>query len=166
MTESPVQLAAPAAGTAYGIPYITLSNIIDSDTTTAFTITFDTDAACICNITAWPGSSPGVGTMLGPILDASARTHHVLTITPAAGNAGQVFSFSINLDPTDTTGLTFRSYVGVTQLVRRATPDVPVRFYAFGGTPPPGAGGTPGGYNWNTYVWAQYNPKGTTFPTP
>lgn len=161
MTESPVQQAI-----VMGPPlFVTLSNIYDADTTTTFTITFDTDQPVICNVTAWAGSSPNVGTPLTPVVDASARTHHVITVTPPAGNAGNVFAFQIALDSTDTSGFTLRPYIGVTQLARRATPDVPARFYMYGDGSRP-AGGGANKMNWSSYTWAQYNSKGTTYPTP
>jgi hypothetical protein len=49
---------------------------------------------------------------------------------------------------------------------------VPVRWNQFGdGTRPTNGGGNParsmeGSGNWSSYTWTQYNPKGTTYPTP
>jgi len=172
---APPEIQALASQIPMGPPkFITISNIYDADTATTFTITFDSDQAFIANVQYWAGSMPAANNQapLGTVIDAAATTHHVLTVTPAAGSGGKVFAFQINVDPTDVTGLTLRPYNGVTQLygARPASLSVPVRFYAFGGNPPAPSGGTGGQGggtgNWNQYTWAQYNPKGTTYPTP
>jgi len=164
-------MAAPAAGTAYGIPYITLANIIAASNASggAFTVTFDT--VSVCRITTSPTNS-------GTVTDSSAVTRHTLTVTFSdARNAGQNFGFRIRLDTSDTSALTFRSYTGSLRLNGSRTTGkgnaVPVRWNMFGdGTRPANGGGTgpllngPNSGNWSSYTWAQYNPKGTTFPAP
>ena len=159
---------------AYGPPsFLTLTNIYVSNAPTAFTITFDSDQAFIANIQVWPGSIPGQNAQapLVTVVDAAATTHHVLTATIGVGHAGQVYAFQINVDPSDVTGLTLRPYNGVAQLSGARVPgsqmgaSVPVRFFMYGdGTRP--AGGGPNKINWSSYTWAQWNPKGTTYPTP
>jgi len=152
--------------------FITLSNIYDSDTATSFTVTFDSDQAFVANLQAWAGSIPGQsGNAIATVTDSSAVLHHVLQVTVGAGHAGQVYSFNITVDSSDVSGLTLRPYNGVTQLAGARVPgsqmgaSVPVRFFMYGdGTRP--AGGGPNHINWSSYTWAQWNPKGTTYPTP
>jgi len=156
--------------------FATIRDIVDSDTATTFTISFNSDQAFIARVTYWAGAMTYVGASLGNAIDAAATTRHSITITPPAGSAGKVFAFEITVDATDVSGLTLRPYQGVTQLAGARVPgsqmgaSVPVRWNAFGGTPPAPAGGTGGQGggtgNWNQYTWAQYNPKGTTYPTP
>lgn len=171
-----VQLLAPQI--VSGPPnFVTVSNVLPSSTNQAFTVRFTTDQAVICNIQWWSLDDPSI-TTITTIVDAGATTTHVFTTANmGAGHAGKHFAFQINIDPTDTSGLTLRPYIGTVQLIgaRAGTPlAVPVRFYMFGGTPPapPSGGGTgsppagPAAGNWNQYTWAQYNPKGSVFPAP
>lgn len=167
-----VQLLAPQI--VMGPPnFATVSNVVVSSTNQAFTVTFLTDQPCICNIQWWSLDDPSITTVT-TIVDAGATTRHTFTTANmGAGHAGKHMAFQINMDPTDTSGLYIRPYVGTIQLIgARAgtTLAVPVRFYAFGGNPPAPAGGTGGQGggtgNWNQYTWAQYNPKGTNYPTP
>ena len=164
----PEAQAAPATTTAYGIPYITLSNVVAAPTASAVTVTFQTDASCLIALDWYPIDENISNS--GTVTEGAAATNHSMTFTPGAGHQGHDYGFVIRLAPADTSGLTLRSYTGSIQLLGARTVAqqnaLPVRFYQFGGTPPPGAGGTPGGYNWNTYTWSQYNPRGTTFPAP
>jgi hypothetical protein len=169
--------AAPATTTAYGLPYNALHDVYPSSTPNSFTVKFLTDQPCICAMdwAALTGDTTQTGTT-SP--DAAATTVHSFTVTPGSPPAvgGQQFSFTLRLDNTDTSGLTLRPYNGYLQLVGARTTTnqkaLPVRFYTFGGAPPPGAGGTqPGGGgpnigNWSTYIWAQYNPKQSVYPAP
>jgi len=175
-------MAAPAAGTAYGIPYITLANISAASNASggAFTVTFDTDQPCICALDYYPsdGRITTAPTNSGTVTDSSAVNRHSLTVTFSdARNAGQNFGFRIRLDTSDTSALTFRTYTGSLRLNGSRTTGkgnaLPVRWNMFGdGTRPANGGGTgpllngPSSGNWSSYTWAQYNPKGTSFPTP
>jgi hypothetical protein len=148
--------------------FITLSNVIPSSTATAFTVSFQTDQPVICRMDWWSQDDPSV-TGVVTIVDAGATTQHTFTTASlGAGHAGKHFNFRLSLDPTDVSGKTLRPYFGTIQLIgaRAGTAlAVPVRFYTFGGTPPPTPGG--GGIgNWSTYTWAQYNPKGSIYPAP
>ena len=156
--------------------FVTIRDVVDSDSATTFTISFNSDQAFIARVTYWAGPMTYVGASLGNAIDAAATTRHSITLTPPAGSGGKVFAFEISVDATDTSGLSLRPYQGVTQLYGARVPgsqmgaSVPVRWNASGGTPPAPAGGTGGQGggtgNWNQYAWAQYNPKGTTYPTP
>jgi hypothetical protein len=160
--------AAPAPTTAYGIPYITLSNIAWSATNNAFTVTCTTDVACMIQMDYWSQNDPSIPQPIaGTVAEAGPVTRHTFT-TPAlpgvvGSHAGKVFGFSLRIDANDTTGLTLRSQQGWVQLIGArayAGQTLPVRFYTFGnGTPPPPSGGGGNG-NWSSYTWAQYNPKG------
>jgi hypothetical protein len=157
--------------------FVTISDIRTVVTSTTFTVTFTTDQACQCAIN-WTADTdpPSVGGAppTGIVNDAAATTSHSIVVTPAGGAGGKTYTFVIQLASTDSSGLQLRTRDGFVQLsgARAAGQtafgynlSVPVRFYRFGGTPPPAAGG--GGIgNWNTYAWAQYNAKGTTYPTP
>jgi hypothetical protein len=179
MTETTVEpLAAPAATTAYGIPFITLSNIRPIPTASTFSVQFDTDVACKMAMDWWSQNDPSI-TASTAVLEGSALTRHSIAAGafPAGDHTGKVFGFSLRLDATDATGLTLRSYQGFVQLLGARTVAklnaVPVRWNMFGdGTRPANGGGTgpllngPAAGNWSSYTWAQYNPKMTTYPTP
>jgi hypothetical protein len=144
--------------------FLTLSNIVDIDTPTSFTITFNSDQAFIARVT-WTALSeapaPGSAPATGFAIDAAATTNHSILLTIGAGHAGKNYSFVITVDPTDVSGKTLRPYNGVTQLTGARVPPIatPIKFYTFGVLYPPLAGGLPGGGNWSTYSWAQYAPK-------
>lgn len=147
--------------------FLTISTVQVANTPTGFQVTFDTDQACEIQMAWWPTQFPntGPGVSGGPS-DSSPVTHHVLGVNIGTSAAGQSYQFVLQLAAGDVSGLLLRPYQG-TALVQakfnRTTPAVPVRFYNFGGTPPPPAGGGGQG-NWSTYAWAQWNPKGTSFP--
>lgn len=151
--------------------FLTVSNVAPlplSPLGQRLTVYFDSDQSFISNV-AW--YSPDDQTIVpGQVTEAGANAKgHAPVIDLGTPHPGKHVIFTITVDPTDTSGLTLRPYVGVYDMpgARIGTAlAVPVRFYAFGGTPPPGAHGGPTGSNWNTYTWAQYNPKGTTYPTP
>jgi|SRR5215472_1313768 len=174
----PVVQAALVAGPPL---YVTVSNIRTNPSASAFTVTFDSDQAfqaAIQWIADTDAPSPGGGPLTGIVNEGGATLHHSIVVAPSQAAGGKVYIFYIQLASTDSSGLILRPYAldGAVQLIGSRTVGngqaLPVRFYQFGGTPPPGAGGTqPGGGgpnigNWSTYTWAQYNPKRTTYPTP
>lgn len=174
MTQAPTPLAAPSPNTAYGQPFATISNIVATPTPTGFTVTATTDQPIMLQMDWWPQNSAlPVGPGTAPV-EAGPTTNHSFTVSVGAGYAGQIFGFNFRQDSNDTSGLLWRPYQGLVQLTGARTvanqKAVPVRFYQFGGTPPPSPGGSTGvgqnTGNWNTYIWAQYNPKLTTYPTP
>jgi len=165
-----------AAQIVMGPPkFVTISTVLFRATGTTFTLEFDTDQLVQLTLN-WtrmdPPADPGTGGVSGSATDPAATLHHVLTATGGL-SPGQLLMLTLNLAATDVSGLLLRPYVTQqrTGNVRMPAPvagrSVPVRFYQFGGTPPPPAGGgtPPAAGNWNTYIWAQYNPKGTAFPT-
>jgi hypothetical protein len=176
VTQAPpeiAELAAPAPGTAYGVPYITISNVKPIPTASTFSVQFDTDVACKMAMDWWSQNDPSI-TVATSVLEGSALTRHNIAAGafPAGDHTGKVFGFSLRLDATDTTGLTLRSYQGFVQLLGARTVGkgnaVPVKFYTFGdGTRPANGGGTgpylggPNAGNWSSYTWSQWNPKGT-----
>jgi hypothetical protein len=163
---APPQLLTVPPGTAYSLPYITLSNVQPNPTATAFSVTYLTSVACITNV-SWSAITGQA--QAGISSPDTATTTHSITITPSSPAAvgGQQFAFSINLDATDTTGLSMPSYTSYVQLTGARTTTngkaLTTRFFNFGGTPPAPSGGGGNG-NWNTYTWAQWNPKNTAFP--
>jgi hypothetical protein len=170
MTETVTPMAAQITS---GPPaFATLREIYARPTATAVTLSFLTDQAVQCSVDWYPIDENIANS--GTVTDAAATTSHTLTFTPGAGHNGKDYGFRIYLAATDVSGLTLRPYNGTIQLLgARAAGQtafgsalsVPVRWNMFGGTPPAPAGG--GGIgNWNQYAWAQYNPKGTTYPTP
>jgi len=165
-----------AASIVMGPPgFASISNVQVIPTATNFVVKWLTDQAVQSDV-VWTAitdaAPPGQGPYTGTVAEAGPFTQHSVTVTPSPAAGGHQYAFRITLDNADSSGLTQRDYVGTVQLLGARTPttklapSVPVRFYQFGGTPPPGAGGGPTGSNWNTYTWAQYNPKGTTYPTP
>ena len=154
--------------------FLTVSNIYDGTTSTVINLVFDTDQPCICRVDAYAGSVPLVGPSVGNAKDASAVTHHVIPVTPSPSVPGGIFAWNVTLDATDVSGLNFRPFNGVAQLggARGAGQtafgynlSVPVRFFMYGDGSRP-AGGGANKINWSSYTWAQWNPKGTTYPTP
>jgi|SRR5215831_7516202 len=179
MTETPVaQVSSLPAGPPL---FVTVSNIRVNPSASAFTVTFDSDQAFTAAIN-WTADtdapSVGSGPLTGVVNEAGPTLRHSIVVAPAQAAGGKTYTFYIQLASTDASGLVIRPYAldGFVQLTGARTVGngqaLPVRFYQFGGTPPPGAGGTqPGGGgpnigNWSTYTWAQYNPKRTTYPTP
>ena len=178
MTDAVINPLAIVAGPPL---FATPRNMYIRATGTTIGVEFDTDQAIQLSL-VWqrtdPGADPGQAPLGGTVTDAAAATHHLL-VTPASLAPGQAVLLTVQLASTDSTGLTFRPIVtqqktiGARAAGRQAfgyNLSVPVRFHAFGGTPPAPAGGTGGQGggtgNWNQYTWAQYNPKGTTYPTP
>lgn len=169
-------MTAPAPGTAYGIPFLTLSNVSPVPAPTSAVVNFLTDAACLCSLDWWSNDDPSIVGRT-TISDAAATVIHAITIPYGAGHTGRHINFRIYLAVADTSGLTLRPYDGTFQIPgarAAAGVQVPVRFYNFGGTPPPPAGGgnapngapsPANGSNWNTYAWMQYNPNGKAFPS-
>ena len=149
--------------------FITLSNIRTAPTNTGFTLTFDTDQPCLMAMDYWGHDDPSLQGLAGSVLEGLNTTHHSITTNalPAGNHTGYYLGYSLRLDANDSSGKTLRSQQGMVQLTgarssRNQT--VPVRWNTFGdGSAPPGGGGIG---NWSTYKWAQYNPKGTTYPTP
>jgi len=165
-------MPAPAAGTAYGIPYLTLNNVNFSSTASGngFTVTCETDQACILSMDYYPqdGRLSSAPSNNGTVTDSGALLKHTFTVTFSdARNAGQFIGFRIRSDVTDTSGLTLRPYIGSVRLAGSRTTGkgtaTPVKFFAFGGAPPAPAGGGTGtsAGSWNQYTWSQWNPKGT-----
>ena len=150
--------------------FITLSNVRFTATNNSFTVLFDTDQPVLMAMDFWSQNDPSLPAPLaGSVLEGVLRTAHVIAsgALPAGNHAGYVFGFSLRLDANDVSGTTLRSYQGYVQLpgarVQRNLA-LPVRWNTFGdGTRPTGGGGIG---NWSSYTWAQYNPKGTTYPTP
>jgi hypothetical protein len=167
MTEvEPQAITPPPAGTAYGIPFITISNVKAIPTSSTFSVQFDTDVACKMAMDWWSQNDPSITTSTA-VLEGSALTKHNIAAGafPAGDHTGKVFGFSLRLDATDTTGLALRSYQGFVQLLGARTTGkgnaVPVRFYSFSGpmdaaVPAAGQKG-----NWSTYTWSQWNSKST-----
>jgi hypothetical protein len=165
----PEQFAA-SPGTAYGIPFITMSNVAWVPTNNSFTVTFDTDAPCLMAMDWWSHNDPSI-TVPGSVLEGVSRTHHTISTgampAPVGSHAGKVFGFSLRLDTNDTSGMTLRSQQGFVQLIGArayAGKTLPVRWNTFGDGSAPAGGGGIG--NWSTYKWAQYNPSGAAYPAP
>jgi hypothetical protein len=154
-------------------PYITVSNVVVAPGNTTFTVSFDTDVACMMELDWWSQNDPSMTASYAEN-EGVTRTHHTMTTSKAATRPGFTYGWSLRLDTNDTSGYLYRALIqGVAQCTgarAAASQTVPVRFYAFGGngSPPPGGTGGQGGGtgNWSTYTWAQYNPKRTTYPTP
>lgn len=159
--------------------FASIRDVLPSSTPTTFTVRATTDYPIQLQMDWWSQNDPSVITAGTAPVEAGPTTQHSFTVTLPAGNhAGYVFGFNFRQDSNDTSGFQWRPFQGTVQIVgSRASRNqtVPVRFYQFGGTPPPGAGGSappgPGSNgpnigNWSTYTWAQYNPKLTTYPTP
>lgn len=156
--------------------FITLSNIRTVPTSNSFTITFETDQPVLMAMDLWSHNDPSIGSMAS-ILEGVLRTNHTIATgaLPAGNHAGYYIGYSLRLDANDVSGKTLRSQQGFVQLIgarNQTGKAVPVRWNQFGdATRPPNGGGNParsmeGSGNWNSYTWAQYNPKGTTYPTP
>lgn len=155
-------MALPSPLTAYGLTYITLSNVTPIPTPTGFTVNFNTDVPCLMAMDYWSQNDPSLQNLAGSVLEGVLTTQHSITTAalPAGKHGGYVMGFSLRLDANDTTQLTLRGYQGFVQLLgarQQANLQVPVKFYTLGdGTAPPGGGGNG---NWSTYKWAQYAPK-------
>lgn len=158
--------------------FITLSNVSPVPGTNSFTVTFDTDQPVLMAMDFWSQNDPSI-TNAGSVLEGVLRTHHVIAsgALPAGDHTGKFFGFSLRLDANDVQGKTLRSQQGMVQLIGARTTvkgnALPVRWNTFGdGTRPPNGGAVAqgpylvGGGNWSSYKWAQYNPKGTTYPAP
>jgi hypothetical protein len=162
-----------------GQPWVTISNIRPVPSTNVFTVTFDTDVACLIQMDYWSHNDPSIPPgIAGAVTEPGATTRHTFTIPalPAGNHTGYYYGFSLRLDSNDVSGYQMRSQQGVVRLTgARSSRGLqgPVRWNMFGdGTRPANGGGTttlgqgPAAGNWSSYTWAQYNPKQTTFPTP
>jgi hypothetical protein len=160
-------------------PWITISNIKPIPGTNAFTVTFDTDVTCLIQMDYWSHNDPSIPAGIAGVVTETATMRHTFTTPalPAGDHTGKYFGFSLRLDANDVSGYQMRSQQGMVRLIGARSVAklnaVPVRWNTFGdGTRPANGGGTtnlgqgPAAGNWSSYTWAQYNPKGTTFPTP
>jgi hypothetical protein len=163
VTEPEVGLLAdlPLAGPP---GFITVSNIRTAPTSNSFTVTFDTDQACLMAMDWWSHNDPSITTGTA-VLEGVLRTNHIIAsgAFPAGDHTGKMFGFSLRLDANDVTGKLLRAQQGFVQLlgarsVAKANA-VPVRFNGFSGpmTAAVPALGTQG--NWSRYTWSQWNPK-------
>ena len=160
-------LAAPAPGTAYGIPFLTLRDVTTTPNAagTGFTVSCNTDALCTLKLDWWQmGVANPTINSISDSFPSSAK--HAFTASGLTGMQGSSIGFRIYLDPLDGSGLTLRDYFGTFRSpgARGGTtnPPTPVRFYNFGGNGQPLPGNQQG--NWSTYTWAQWNPNGKAFP--
>lgn len=152
-----------------GVPkFLTLSEIYAVPGIDMFEVTCLTDGNCTLML-SWertnPPANPGEFPVRGTVSDVGPTMRHrlavpddTIAVSPRQGTPQEV-RYEISLDPTDSSGRTLRPYIGTLKLRQTPTNFVPVKFYEFGGTPPPTPGGDEG--DWNTYTWAQYNPNGT-----
>lgn len=156
--------------------FITISNIAATPAANSFTVTFDTDIPCLMALDWWSQNDPSI-TVPGSTLEGVLRTRHSISTgaLPAGDHTGKYFGFSLRLDANDISGGKLRSYQGMVRLIGARTVAklnaVPVRWNMFGdGTRPANGGGSgprlEGSGNWSSYTWTQYNPHGTTYPTP
>lgn len=151
--------------------FATISNVQPIPANNAFQVVFDTDLPIQLQVDYWSQNDPSLPQPLaGTMSEAGPATHHVFSsgaLPGGANHSGYTFGFSIRKDANDVSNLTLRSYQGFVQLTgARSTRglSVPVRWNTFGdGTRPAGGGGIG---NWSSYTWAQYNPKGSTYPAP
>lgn len=97
----------------------------------------------------------------------SALGQRNITLALPAGSNGKAFRWTMFMVPDDTTVRTYPTDGGFrvpeSRTVARGNA-LPVRFNTYGDGTRPASGGGIG--NWSSYTWAQYNPKGTTYPTP
>jgi len=170
MTSPPEQFVVPVPEISWiqGLPqFIRLSDIYPVPGTDMFEVTCITDYYCMLML-SWertnPPANPGGAPLTGTVEDIGPQINHRLTV-PAGAIAqqprqqiAQEVRFEISLSPSDTSYRELRPYIGTLKLRQQPWNFVPVKFYEFGGTPPPPAGGDEG--DWNTYAWAQYNPNG------
>lgn len=170
MTQAPEQFVVPVPEISWiqGLPqFIRLSDVYDVPGTDMFEVTCITDYYCMLRL-SWertnPPADPGSQPLRGTVEDVGPLIFHRLQVpvgTIAQQRRQQMpqeVRFYIDLSPSDTTQRHLRAYVGTLKLRQRPWNFVPVRFYQFGGQPPPVPGGDDG--FWNTYDWAQYNPSG------
>jgi|SRR5215831_4802260 len=133
------------------------------------------DSSVQLNFRIWDVTNPSVSASGTEASAKSGRRNFSYALAPLTSTPqGKTMGYEI----TSTTAPppTLRPYQGVVRIPGARTVAklnaVPVRWNSFGGTPPAPAGGTGGQGatgatgNWNQYTWAQYNPKGTTYPTP
>lgn len=159
--------------------FITISNIKATPAANAFTVTFDTDIACLIQMDYWSHNDPSIPAGVAGTVTETATMRHTFTTPalPAGDHTGKYFGFGLRLDSNDVSGSQMRGQQGWIRLIGARTVAknnaVPVRWNTFGdGTRPPNGGGTtslgqgPAAGNWSSYTWTQYAPKGTAFPTP
>jgi hypothetical protein len=175
MTQpQPMATPVPQISWVVGTPqFVRLSDIYAVPGIDMFEVTCITDAPCMLQL-AWertnPPADPGGVPLTGTVEDIGPTTNHRLSV-PAGSIAqqprqqiAQEVRFEIGLSPTDSSldaqGVPreLREYVSTLKLRQQPWNFVPVKFYEFGGTPPPLPGGDEA--DWNTYAWAQYNPNG------
>ena len=171
---NPLAIATPITTSTY----ITISNVVATPAANSFQVTFDTDIPCLMAMDYWAHNDPSLPQPLaGSNLEGVLRTRHTISsgALPAGNHTGYYFGFSLRLDANDVSGGKLRSYQGHVRLIGARSVAklnaVPVRWNTFGdGTRPPNGGGSgprlEGSGNWSSYTWAQYNPKGTTYPAP
>lgn len=167
MTDTPV--VDPLALVS-GVPvFATIRDVKATPNPTGFVVTATTDVPILLQLDYWSQNDPSIPSGVGGTAPAEsgATTQHSFVVGLGTGHTGYWFGFNFRLDSNDVSGYLWRPYQGLVQIsgarVARGL-SVPVRFYQFGGTPPAPAGGAGG--NWNQYTWAQWNSKGTTYPTP
>lgn len=168
----PLAIVAGPAG------FVTLSNVIATPNAagTVVTFTVTTDQSVQLNFRIWDAMNPSVSASGTEAAAAVGTRTFAYTLSPVSANPqGRVMGYeitSVTAPPP-----TLRPYQGTIRIpAARTTTNgkaVPVRWNMFGdGTRPQWGGGTtnrgdgPAAGNWSSYTWAQYNPKGTTFPTP
>lgn len=173
MTAEPFIVPVPEISWIQGLPFfIRLSDIYPVPGIDMFEVTCITDYNCMLRLT-WertnPPANPGGWPLMGNVEDVGPLINHRFTVPSVihqnpSNPTPQEVRYTIDLSPSDSTGRNLRPYIGTLKLRQRPTNFVPVRFYNFGDTPPPPAGGDGG--DWNTYEWAQYNPNGQPFTFP
>lgn len=174
MTAEPFIVPVPEISWIQGLPFfIRLSDIYPVPGVDMFEVTAITDYNCMLRL-SWertnPPANPGGAPLRGTVEDVGPLIRHRLAVPSGTivqnptNPSPQEVRFTIDLSPSDSSGRNLRPYIGTLKL--RQTPHnfVPVRFYQFGGDPPPPSGGDGG--DWNTYAWAQYNPSGQPFSFP
>lgn len=162
----------PQAALISGPPrFATISNVRAVPTNNGFTVYATTDVAIQLQLDYWSQNDPSIppGVAGTAPAEAGPLTQHVFVVTLPGGNnrSGFVYGYNFRQDSNDTSGFQWRGFQGTIQTTgARSTrgQTLPVRWNMFGdGTRPAGGGGIG---NWSSYTWAQYNPKGTTYPTP
>ena len=152
--------------------FITLSNLIVGNDASSIYARCDTDGPIRLTYRMWREKDPSVVYTETESAAAVGKRYQTL---PRASLGAMDFSgeivfveISATIPPNPVGTPILRSQVGSCRVTGARTTTngkaVPVRWNTFGdGTRPPGGGGVG---NWSSYTWAQYNPKGTTYPTP
>jgi hypothetical protein len=159
-------------------PEITLSDIQLQASTTFPKLTYqlsqNIDISCRWN--TLDTNAPSVAASGTALDNAGTVGQRSMTLNVGSGKEGLTIWYELYCASIPA-GKIFRPLQGTFRMPKSRTSvagrSVPVRWNTFGdGTRPVDGGGTgalkngPNAGNWSSYTWAQYNPKGTTFPTP